>query len=63
MIYIYRTSYKTKFTQFLNRKQKDLLWHVTDVITAVLQLLRGELGELVVTARDAMEPIKPWDKG
>jgi len=34
-----------------------------DLISTVVRLLRGEMDELVVTAREALEPIEPWGEG
>jgi hypothetical protein len=36
---------------------------VTDLILAVVRLLRRGMNELVETAREALEPIEPWDEG
>ena len=35
---------------------------VTDLILAVVQLLRRDINELVETTREALEPIEPWDE-
>ena len=35
---------------------------VTDLISAVVRLLRRDMNELVETAREALEPIEPWDE-
>jgi hypothetical protein len=36
--------------------------NVTDLVSAVVQLLRRDMNELVETAREALEPIEPWDE-
>jgi hypothetical protein len=37
--------------------------YVTDLMLVVVRLLREEMDELVVTAREAMGPVEPWDEG
>ena len=56
---IVSSSSKPGFPLRASYKELVILSIVTDLITAVLQLLRGELDELVVTTRDAMEPMEP----
>jgi len=36
---------------------------VTDLISAVVRLLRKDINGLVETVREALEPIELWDKG
>ena len=35
---------------------------VTDLISAIVRLLREDINGLVKTVWEALEPIKPWDK-
>jgi len=35
---------------------------VTDLILAVVVLLERDINGLVVEAREALEPVEPWDK-
>ena len=37
--------------------------NVTDLITAVVRLLRRDMNGLVETALGELEPVEPWDKG
>jgi hypothetical protein len=36
---------------------------VTDLISAVVALLRRDMDGLVRAVREALEPVEPWDKG
>jgi hypothetical protein len=36
---------------------------VTDLISAVVELLGRDMNRLVVEAREALEPVEPWDEG
>ncbi len=36
---------------------------VTDLILAVVELLRRDMNGLVEIAREALEPIESWDEG
>ena len=35
---------------------------ITNLISAVVRLLRRDMNELVETTREALEPIEPWDE-
>ena len=39
------------------------LYIVTDLITAVVRLLRRDLNGLVEAALGELEPVEPWDEG
>jgi len=36
---------------------------VTDLISAVVELLGRDMSRLVVEVREALEPVEPWDEG
>ena len=36
---------------------------VTDLINGLVEILRMETAELRDAAREALAPVKPWDKG
>jgi hypothetical protein len=36
---------------------------ITDLILAVVELLERDMSRLVVEAREALEPVEPWDEG
>ena len=44
-------------------KAKEKGDSVTDLITAVVQLLRRDINRLVKTALEKLELVKLWDKG
>jgi hypothetical protein len=44
-------------------KSFDSRSSITDLISAVVELLRRDMNGLVETAREALEPIEPWDEG
>jgi hypothetical protein len=40
-----------------------MLYNVTDLILAVVELLGRDMNRLVVEAREALEPVELWDEG
>ena len=42
---------------------KKYLYSITDLILAVVQLLRIDINGLVKTALGELKPVKLWDKG
>ena len=49
--------------EYTNRNIELHLPPVTDLISAVVRLLREDMNGLVVEAQEALEPVEAWDEG
>jgi hypothetical protein len=47
----------------LQRLRADTVFLVTDLISAVVGLLGGDMSRLVMEARETLEPVELWDEG